>query len=163
MSNINENRINITLIAADVTSINQSITSILTKMPANTALSEDERSRYNAIDVANKVFVEDTLQEALTTGTGIVASYINLPVLQNDITIYNQMDVIETGLSNLLQRVKDVKRIAGHEAYKVSNRVYNNYKDAAEIGVDNAQSAYDRLKVRYDAQGNAGRPDAPSV
>lgn len=158
MSNITENRINITIAPADVVIINQCIATILSKMPANTTLSIDERNRYTAIDVANKVFVENVLQEALSTGTNIVSAYISLPILQNDVTINNQMAVIGSGIANIMQRVSDIGRISGHESYKVSNRIYGDYKDAAEAGVDNAQSAYERLKVRYEAQGNAGRP-----
>jgi len=70
---------------------------------------------------------------------------------------------IESKLLNLLQRVSDIKRITGHEAYKVSNIIYKNYKDAAEGGIDNAKSAYDRLKERYDKQLSGGKTpdDAP--
>lgn len=158
MSNMNENRINLTLEADDVTIINQCIATILSKLPANATLSADERISYNAIDVSNKVYVENVLQEATATGTGIIAAYVSLPALANDVAIHNQMNTMEAGLANVLQRVGDIKRISGHEAYKVSNRIYKNYQDAAEVGIDNAQSAYERLKVRFEGQGNPGRP-----
>ncbi len=158
MSNLSENRINVVIAPADVTTITSSISTILGILPANTTLTEEQRGKYNAIDVSNKVFAEDVLTEARITGTGILTPYINLDFLQNDLTIFNQLNAVESGLANLLQRVKDAKRIAGHEAYGMANKAYGNYKDATDAGIPNAKSAYDRLKVRYEAQGNGGRP-----
>jgi hypothetical protein len=157
MSNINENRINFTFTAADITAMNTAVNTILTKMPANSSLSEDQRLSYNAIDVDNKVYCDECLSEALATGTGIISTYISLPNLTNDLTVFEQMKNLQGAVNNLSQRISDVIRIAGHESFKVSNQIYKNYKDAAENGVDNATAGYERLKQRYDAQGNAGR------
>ena len=163
MSNLSENRINVVIAAADIAAMNSSIATILGKLPAGTTLTDEQRSEFTAIDVSNKVFAEDVLTEARLTGTGILSPYINLDFLQNDLSIFNQLDAIESGLANLLQRVKDAKRIAGHEAYSMAGKAYGNYKDAAEAGVENAKSAYDKLKVRFEAQGNGGRPPTPSL
>jgi hypothetical protein len=164
MSNFSENRINVVIAPADITSINTSITAILSKIPENTTLTETQRDSYNAIDVDNKVFSEDVLTEARLTGAGILTPYINLDFLENDLNIYTQLGAIESGLTNLLQRVKDAKRIAGHEAYGMANGAYGNYRDAANAGVANAKSAYDKLKVRYESQRNkTGRPAAPDL
>jgi|GEM_PF-2203397 hypothetical protein len=157
MSNINENRLNFVFTAADITLMNTSANAILAKMPANSSLSEDQRDSYNAISVENKVFCEECLSEAQSTGTGIVSSYINLPNLANDLTLNSQMASLEGTLSNLLQRIRDIRRVTGHEGYKASNAIYGDYGRAAEAGIDNAKSGYDRLKVRYEAQGNGGR------
>jgi hypothetical protein len=158
MANLSENRINVVIAPADVTTITSSISTILGILPANTTLTEDQRGNYNSIDVSNKVFAEDVLTEARITGTGILTPYINLDFLQNDLTIFNQLNAVESGLANLLQRVKDAKRIAGHEAYGMANKAYGDYQNANDAGIPNAKSAYDRLKVRYEAQGNGGRP-----
>lgn len=163
MSNLSENRINVVIASADITTINTSINAILSAIPENTTLTESQRGGYNAIDVTNKVFAEDVLTEAKITGAGILTPYINLDHLENDLTIFNQLDTIESGLSNLLQRVKDAKRIAGHEAFGMANSAYGNYRDAAEAGIANAKSGYDKLKVRYEAQGNGGRPSTPPL
>lgn len=160
MPNLSENRINVVIPAADVTAMSASVATFVTKIPANTSLDDDQRLKYNAINVANKVFSEDVLTEATLTGAGILPPFINLPALQNDLTVFNQLDAQESALLNALQRVQDAKRIAGHEAYNQANAVYNIYKNAAESGIPNAKSGYDKLKVRYEAQGSsaAGRP-----
>jgi hypothetical protein len=155
MANLSENRINVVIAPADITTVNASITAILSKIPANTSLTEEQRSQYNAIDVANKVFTEDCLTEANLSGTGILPGFINLPALQNDITVFEQLDQFETALTNTLQRVRDAKRIAGHEAYGQANQIYNAFKSANDSGIPNAKNSYDRLKLRYEAQGNS--------
>ena len=63
------------LAAADITAINTAIATILSKVPANTTLTDEQRLSYNAINVANKVFAEDCLAEAQLNGTGIIPDY----------------------------------------------------------------------------------------
>ena len=159
MSNLSENRINVVLAAADITAVNTSINTILSKVPANTTLTDEQRMSYNAINVANKVFADDCLSEALANGAGILPGFVNLPNLQSDLTVFEQLDAIESALNNAMQRVSDAKRIAGHEAYGQANVVYNAFKTANESGIANAKSAIDKLKPRYEAQGGTGNPE----
>lgn len=163
MSNLSENRINVVLSAADITAINTSIATVLSKVPANTTLTDEQRASYNAINVANKVFAEDCLTEAQANGAGILPGFVSLPNLQNDLTVFEQLDVVESALNNALQRISDAKRIAGHEGYGQANVIYNAFKAANENGIANAKTSFDKLKTRYEAQGNTGRPAAPSL
>ncbi len=158
MSNLSENRINVILSADDITAINTSITTILSKVPANTTLTDEQRLSYNAINVANKVFTEDCLAEAQANGAGIVPGFINLTNLQNDLTVFEQLDLVASALTNALQRIEDARRIAGHEAYGLANPIYNAFKSAHDNGIANATASYNKLKARYDTQGiSAGR------
>jgi hypothetical protein len=155
MSNLSENRINVVLAAADVSAINTAVSTILSKVPANTTLTDEQRVSYNAINVANKVFADDCLAEAQANGTGILPAFVNLTNLQNDLSVFEQLDQIESMLNNTLQRVADAKRIAGHEAYGQANVVYSAFKTANESGIPNAKSSFDKLKARFEAQGNS--------
>lgn len=155
MSNLSENRINVVLAAADVTAINTAVSTILSKVPANTTLTDEQRLSYNAINVANKVFADDCLTEAQANGAGILPAFVSLTNLQNDLTVFEQLDQIESALNNALQRISDAKRIAGHEAYGQANVVYSAFKTANESGIANAKSSFDKLKVRFEAQGNS--------
>lgn len=158
MTNLSENRINVQLVAPDITAINNCIATILSKIPVNTSLTDEQRIRYNAINVANKVFAEDCLVEAQQNGSGILPGFINLTNMQNDITVFNQLDQVESALNNVLQRISDAKRIAGHEGYGQANVIYNAFKTANDNGIANAKSSVEKLKARYEAQGNtAGR------
>ena len=164
MSNLSENRINVVLLAADVTAINTAVSTILSKVPANTTLTDEQRVSYNAINVANKVFADDCLAEAQANGTGILPAFVNLTNLQNDLDVFEQLDQIESMLNNTLQRVADAKRIAGHEAYGQANVVYSAFKTANESGIENAKSSFDKLKARFEAQGNStGRKADTSI
>ena len=41
-----------------------------------------------------------------------------------------------------------------------ANSIYKAFKNANEDGVANAKASYEKLKVRYEAQGNkGGRPE----
>lgn len=155
MSNLSENRINVVLAPADVTTVNTAVSTILSKVPANTTLTDEQRLSYNAINVANKIFADDCLAEAQANGTGILPAFVNLTNLQNDLSVFEQLDQIESALNNALQRITDAKRIAGHEAYGQANVIYSAFKTANENGIANAKSSFDKLKARFEAQGNS--------
>ena len=164
MANLTENRINVVLSSADTITIKNSIDSIVAILPANTTLTDEQRLKYNAIDVSNKVFVEDCLSEAKSTGAEILPSYINLPALQNDVDVFSQLDILESALMNVVRQIKDAKRIAGHEAFAQANQIYNAYRIAAESGIPNSQSSYDKIRSRYQPKSSSvGRNTSESL
>ena len=129
MSNLSENRINVVITPADITAINTSVNTILSKIPANTTLTDEQRLSYNAINVANKVFAEDCLIEAQLNGAGILPGFVSLPNMQNDLTVFDQLDQMESALNN---------------AFRTAN----------DSSIANAKASVDKLKPRYEAQGN---------
>ena len=158
MSNLTQNRVNGVLVDTDLTALTTALNTFISKLPPNTALSDAERLEYNAIDVSNKVFCDDVLAEAKVTGTGIIRSYLTTTSLENDLKLYTQIDSLVPAITNLLQRISDLKRISGYEAYMVSNAMYRDYREGADAGIPNAKAGYDRLKTRYQAQTPVGRP-----
>jgi hypothetical protein len=84
-------------------------------------------------------------------------AFINATTIDNDLKLYEQLDQIEMQLQNALQRVSDLKRLAGDEVYGMSLAVYKILTAAAAAGIPGAQQAYDKLKVRFEAQGGGGR------
>ncbi len=159
MSNLTQNRLNTTLTAAAVTSINTSITAIGAQLPAG-SLTDEERTGFRSIDVNNKIFVEDTITEMGISGAGIIPPFLNAAVIQSDLTLFGQLDSIESNLTNLLRHVTDLKRICGSEGYDNGLAVYRIYEAAAMAGIPGAKESYDKLKQRFDGQGNTGRPAA---
>jgi hypothetical protein len=158
MGNLTENKLNTVITAADLTTINASITTITSKLPTG-SLTDEQRASLKAIDVANKVFVEDVITEIGVSGTGIIPTFINPTFIQNDLTLFTQLDGIEANLLNLLQKISDLKRICGDEGYSMGLSAYKIYDAANQAGIPGAKQAYDKLKVRFDAQGTgAGRP-----
>lgn len=162
MANLTENKLNLLLVAADITTINTSIDSITNILPV-LGLTDEQRSTYSAIDVNNKIFVEDVITEMGISATGIIPSFLNATFIENDLTLFEQSDAVEARMENLMQQVRDIKRVAGAEAYDMARAVYKIYEVASLAGIPGAKTAYEKLKVRFDGQGNsAGRkPDAP--
>jgi hypothetical protein len=152
MGNISENKLNVVIAAADITIINNSISAIATKIPAG-SLTPEQRASFLGMDVDNKIFVEDCINQIGISGAGIIPAFILPANLQNDLTGFEQMDVIEAALANLQQKVSDVKRIYADEAMTAANAVYKMFEMAAIAGVPNAQRAYEILKARYASQG----------
>lgn len=157
MSNLTENRLNTILSDEQITSITTAITGIVAALPAG-SLTDEQRSSLKAIDVSNKIFVEDTLNELQNGNADIIPAYIKAEYIRNDKQLFEQLDSIEISLQNTLQLIADLKRIAGDEAYSMSLAVYKIYAAANAAGIPGAKQAYDRLKARFEAQGSTGRP-----
>lgn len=156
MGNITENKLNIVITVADLAAINTNIAAINSKLPAG-SLTDDQRMNLKSINVDNKVFVEDAIVEMTVNGTGIMPAFLNATHLQNDITLYDQLDTIESGINTLKQRISDLKRIAGDEAYTGGLMVYRIFESANSAGLNQAKQPYEKLRARFNAQGNAGR------
>ena len=157
MGNITENKLNMVIATADLTAISTSIATINSKLPAG-SLTDEQRMNLKSINVDNKIFVEDAITEMTVNGTGIMPAFLNAANLQNDIALYDQLDTIESGINTLLQRIADLKRIAGDEAYTGGLTVYRIFESASSAGLNQAKQPYEKLKARFNAQGNAGRP-----
>jgi hypothetical protein len=158
MGNLTENRINAILTDANISEIKHNVEGILAQLPDG-SLTDDERSSFKSIDVNNKIFVEDTLNEIGISGAGIIPAFLNPEYIKNDFTLFEQLDAVESSITNVLRRVSDLKRIAGSEAYDYSLTVYRIYESANLAGIPGAKESYEKLKARFDAQGSGtGRP-----
>lgn len=157
MGNITENRLNSIISAADLTTITTAISSIDSQLPVG-SLTDDQRGTKKAINVNNKIFVEDVITEANVNGEGIIPSYVITEDIQTDITLFDQLDTIESGLAKLQQRVSDLKRICGDKAYTGALVIYKLFESANLAGINSAKQSYDKLKDRFVNQGGASRP-----
>ena len=92
------------------------------------------------------------------SGAGIIPPFLNATIIQTDLTLFGQLDSIESNLTNLLRRVSDLKRICGSESYDNGLEVYRIYEAATMAGIPGAKESYEKLKQRFDGQGNPGRP-----
>lgn len=159
MGNLTENKLNVTLTAATITAITTNVNAIAAALPAG-SLDESQRASYNAIDVNNKVFAEDVLKELTVSGAGIIPPFISSVFMQNDLTLFDQLDTIAAMIDNLAQKISDIKRISGHEAYTTALTVYRIYDAANIAAIPGAKQAYDKLKERFDAQGRPAETKA---
>ena len=152
MANITDNKINQTIPAADLTAIATAIATIETKLPFLKSLTDEERISLSSLDVSNKVFSDEALEEIKNNGS-ILPTFISSANLQNDLQLFEQLAVLESTLSNLLVKISDTKRLAGHEAFAMALTAYNVYAMANNAGISGAKQSYDRLKTRFAGQG----------
>ena len=157
MANISTNLLDVILSPAEQGTIQTAITTIDTTLdPVEHTLTDEERSSLLSLDVSNKVFAEQALEEAVNNGS-MLPTAVNTTFLKNDLQLYDQLDGIESQLENVLRKVKDAKRVAGHEAYAMSLTIYTLFRSLAAVGVAGAQQSADRLGERF-AQNGGGAP-----
>jgi hypothetical protein len=154
MSNVTNNRLNITATAAQVTAVKNALQAIQTNLPFLVGLTMDERKSLLAIDVNNKTFTEDAINAAANNPT-LVPSYISVPNMQADLTLFNQLDELLMLANQLCERIDDTKLLAGAEAYNASRLFYKAVQTAAKAGVPSADSIAQQLSTRYANQGKA--------
>ncbi len=155
MANIMQNRVDAILDPKSMQSIFDNISAVIGSIPniANLTLNDDERTSLSSLDVNNKVFVEDVIEALKQNGEDIMPASINVRQIENDLTLFTQMDKIHGHLSDALQRIEDLRRIAASEAYSASTVVYGIYGLSAQSGIPGAQASYNKLKERYKNQG----------
>ena len=105
MSNLTNNRLNITATAAQITAVKTALQTINTNMPFLIGLTVDERIALPAIDVNNKAFTEDAINAAVNNPS-LVASYLSVPNMQNDMALYTQLDEIKGLVNQLLEKYR---------------------------------------------------------
>jgi hypothetical protein len=148
MSNLSNNRVNVTATAAQITAVKTAFQTILGNMPFLVGLTTDERKSLLTIDVSNKAFTEDAINAGVNNVT-LVPGYVSVAGMQNDLTLFTQLDEI-SGLANqLCERIEDTKMLVGSEAYQGALTLYRAFGTAADAGVPGADSIVDQLKKRF--------------
>jgi hypothetical protein len=162
MSNLLNNRVSVTATAVQVTAVKAAFQTILTNLPFLVGLTADERKTLNTIDVNNKAFTEDAINSAVNNAT-LIPSYISIPNMQSDLTLFSQLDELSGIANQLCERIEDTKMLAGSEAYGSALSLYKIFGSAAEAGVPGTDSIVEQLKKRFASSGNtvATPPVAP--
>ena len=157
MANLSDNRLDVTLSAQAVTTINTAIDGITGALPKGN-LTDVERKRLFALDVENRVFVEEVITEMDASGANIIPPFITRAHIETDLALFKQMNALESKVLGLLRHVTNLKRISGHEAYTVSLAVYKIYESASTGGITEANASYANLKRRFESQ-SAPKPE----
>jgi len=166
MSNLTNNRINVTATSAQLTGVKTAIQSINTNLPFLVGLTTDERIALPAINVNNKAFTEDAIN-AMVNNPTLMPSYLSITNMQNDLTLFTQLDELILIVKQLLERLEDTQLLAGSEAYVTALAAYRAIGGAADAGVPGADTIYNQLKTRFANQGGSTNPNpqppTPSV
>ena len=157
MANLSNNRLNTTATAAQIAAVKTALQTINTNLPFLIGLTTDERIALPAINVNNNAFTEDAINAA-ANNTALIPSYVNVPNMQNDLSLFIQLDEIILLVKQLLERLEDTQMLAGSEAYTSALAVYRLISSAADAGVPGADAINAQLKARFAGQGGAGTP-----
>lgn len=161
MSNLTNNRINTTATAAQITAAKAGIQAVLTNLPFLTGLTIEERIALPAIDVSNKAFTEDAINAGVNNAT-LLPTYVSVANMQNDLTLFTQLDEIIILVKQLLERLEDTQLLAGSEAYVSALMVYKLFGAAADAGVPGTDAIVAQLKQRFTTNGNTGTSPTPT-
>jgi len=154
-TNLLNNRINQRLTDAEFATIKQAIKDLRNLMPFLTGLTLEERKRLAKMYKANRLFVEDAVEVA-RDNPEILPAYISAEELENDYVLFQQLDEILFPLAQLTEKVRDTQMLAGSEGYQTGLALYRLTKIAAGAGMPGIDTAYDKLRARFDGQGNFG-------
>ena len=164
MSNLTNNRLNVTATPAQITAIKSALQTILTNLPFLIGLTTEERTVLPAIDVNNKVFTEDAITAGINNAS-MLPSFISVPSMQTDMTLFGQLDEIIVLVKQVLERLEDTQLLAGSEAYSSALMLYKLFGSAADAGVPGADAIVTQLRARFTSQGNtpAKPPQNPNL
>lgn len=154
MANLNNNRIDTIIPEASINSIKTNLRHIGSLLPPY-ALTSDEKKSFRGMDAANKAFTKDCIIELRSNGAEIMPSYIKIDNLITDFELFEQLDILKSMLTNILNQVDAAQRIAGKEAYDTALKAYELYESAAKSGVAGSATSFERLSERFKT--NTGR------
>ena len=162
MSNLSNNRLNVTATTAQITAVKTALQAVTTNLPFLIGLTTEERIALPAIDVNNKAFTEDAINAGVNNAS-LIPSYVSVATMQNDMTLFSQLDEIIILTKQLLEKLEDTQLLAGSEAYTSALVLYKLFGSAADAGVPGADAITAQLKQRFAGQGGTGTtPTNPS-
>lgn len=153
MSTLANNRLSVTIDAAVMTQVRNAFSTINTLLPFMIGLTNDERMTLPKMNVVNKQFVTDALH-AIENNGSLFPPYINAQELNNDLTVYNQLDELVTLAQQLTEKLRDTQMLAGSEAYVSALTIYRLIESASHAGLPGTDTIYAQLAERFANQGN---------
>lgn len=153
MSNLTNNRLNVTATPAQITATKAALQTIITNLPFLIGLTTEERIALPAIDVNNKVFTEDAITAGVNNTT-MLPSFISVPTIQTDMTLFDQLDEIIILTKQVLEKLEDTQLLAGSEAYTTALMLYKMFGTAADSGIPGADAIVSQLRARFTSQGS---------
>jgi hypothetical protein len=159
MSNLTNNRLNVTMTAAQVTAVKTALQTIATNMPFLIGLTTEERIAIPKINVNNKAFTEDAINAVVNNG-GILPSYISAAGMQSDYQLFTQLDELLGLMRQLVEKAEDTQMLAGSEAFVAALSSYKLFGAAADAGLVGADAIVDSLRQRFISSGTPGAQPA---
>jgi hypothetical protein len=155
------NRISAELIDADKQAVLDAIALVRSKLPFLISLTPDERTTLPKLGEKTLAF-EDKCRTYMTSHPNLLPSFVDAAEVEKDRTLRTPVVEIWRELSALTQAVDDTVLLLGSEIYMADLSFYQNSRQAAKMGVADAQTVYNDLKVRFPgANPTPAQPPTP--
>lgn len=122
--------------------------------PYLVALSPKERMKLPKMGNSTIPFVQKSLEYTLSEPE-FVPPFMNPELFITDLKTYEQLKLLLRQVQQLGSGLDDSAMQAGVESYQYALSYYNSVKQAAKIGVINAEPIYNDLRKRF-RQGSSG-------
>ncbi len=153
------NRISSTLSDADKAAVIQKFGEIRALLPFLINLTPKERLQLPKLSDDG---FDDKCDTYMDSNPKLVPAFVEVPEVKKDRALLAPMLDIDRELASLAQAVSDTTILIGSEIYNADLAFYQNVKQGAKRGVEDAQGIYDDLRQRFPG-GNAqpATPPAP--
>ena len=147
-----ENRVSITISAADVVEITKAIEVLSDKLaPILIALTADDRQSMAKIKDATIPFMEKIVQY-LESNPEFAPPYLDKDETKKDFAAFTVLNAFIRPLSQITRNLEDTAMLCGSEAYANGRSYYKSVVNASDLNVLGAKAIYDDLKVRFESQ-----------
>jgi hypothetical protein len=161
MSNIQNNRLNLTLTPVQQTDAQQHFADLRALFPFFIGLTSSEKKSMNGINVSNKQWVEDCINE-MEQDPSLLPGFITPLQVKTDLQLFEDLEVVKVEAMDFYDRVSYTQFLAGAEAYSVCLIYYRILEAAAKAGMPGADERYNRLKERFMQQPEPSTPQPPT-
>ncbi len=149
---MNENKISIEILTADLADINTAVQTLLKKLePYLIALNADDKKGLAKIGERNLPYVEKTLQYAVSNPE-FLPPYIDVVEFRKDFDAFRVLRELLRPLAQITSNIDDTATLCGSEAIDATSAYYGSVSQAAKLNVPNAKAIYDDLSQRFEAQ-----------
>jgi hypothetical protein len=162
--NENNNRVTRTIPEATHASIIEMLTNLETLLaPFTVGLTPAERKSLPKINVDNRMFIQDCINEMkVPTSQNFVPVFLKPTDVEVDLAVFDQCEALAARLASLAGRVDSTRLLGGSEAF-VSALTFKKLADAAEsAGVPGANVTARKLRERFKGQSTGGNGVDPT-
>lgn len=158
-----ENRISLNLTSSDISDIDKAIGVLVEKLlPALIVLTNEEKKTLAKMGDKTIAMVGKALSY---TGSHAQFNpqYLNVEEFRKDFEGSETLSEFLRRLQPIIDALNDTIILCGSEALRAALIFYGAVSAAAKMGVPEAQTIYDDLRERFEAQRVKARPAQPSV
>lgn len=125
-------------------------------------LSNEEREELSKVGDKRAPYVLKSVGQYAVDYPDLNGKAYPLSKAALDLDTYGQLHEVETKLRESLEKVVEMKMVAGHFLYKFMRDQYDNAVRYRGDNVPGAQVVYDGLKGAFEGQGPQGDDDEPT-